>query len=151
MNDIIEKNYNAVMGRVAYRVPPQDAEDVTQEIFMAICESIDSFNGKSALSTWMRRIEFNKIADYYRKRGPTTLHPCPAQVDFSARRKVEENLIVWDMLKQLDDKSKETLTMLFLEQFTLSEAADELHLSYEAIRSRRRRAIKNAGKLLEVQ
>ncbi len=45
-----------------------DAEDVTQEIFLAIYRSIGSFRGQSALSTWIYRVAMNHCLEFRRKR-----------------------------------------------------------------------------------
>ena len=38
---------------------PQDAEDVLQETFLNAFRAIDSFEGRSSLSTWLYRIAYN--------------------------------------------------------------------------------------------
>ncbi len=40
-----------------------EAEDVTQEVFIEVFESINGFNQKSKLSTWLYRIATNKALD----------------------------------------------------------------------------------------
>ena len=37
---------------------PQDAEDIAQETFVKVYMSISSFNGQSAITTWMYRIVY---------------------------------------------------------------------------------------------
>ncbi len=43
------------------------AEDLVQETFLAACESLDKFKGKSEPKTWLFGILNNKIADHFRK------------------------------------------------------------------------------------
>jgi DNA-directed RNA polymerase specialized sigma24 family protein len=38
----------------------QDAEDVTQEVFVNLHQTLSSFKGQSQLSTWIYRITVNK-------------------------------------------------------------------------------------------
>src|SRR5205807_1675133 len=45
-----------------------DAEDVTQEIFIAIHRAIGKFQGASALGTWIYRIAMNHCLEFRRKR-----------------------------------------------------------------------------------
>ncbi len=47
---------------------PNDAEDITQEVFIEIFKSLPTFHGKSALSTWIHRIAINKSYDYLKKK-----------------------------------------------------------------------------------
>lgn len=43
-----------------------DAMDVSQEVFIKIYESIDSFRGDSKVTTWLYRISVNKSLNYLR-------------------------------------------------------------------------------------
>ena len=45
-----------------------DAMDVSQEVFIKIYESIDSFRGDSKVTTWLYRISVNKSLNYLRSR-----------------------------------------------------------------------------------
>ena len=45
----------------------QDAEDVAQEVFLAVHQSIDSFRGQSKLSSWIFRIAVTKSLDFVRR------------------------------------------------------------------------------------
>jgi RNA polymerase sigma-70 factor (ECF subfamily) len=45
-----------------------DAEDVTQEIFLAIYKGIGNFRGNSTLGTWIYRIAMNHCLEFRRKR-----------------------------------------------------------------------------------
>jgi RNA polymerase sigma-70 factor (ECF subfamily) len=45
----------------------EDAEDLSQEIFIEIIKSVDSFKGRSAFSTWVYRIVVNRSLNTIRK------------------------------------------------------------------------------------
>jgi RNA polymerase sigma-70 factor (ECF subfamily) len=45
----------------------EDAEDLSQEVFLEIFRSISRFKKKSSLSTWIYRITVNKSLDHLRK------------------------------------------------------------------------------------
>ena len=45
-----------------------DAEDVTQEIFVAVYKGLGRFRGNSALGTWIYRIAMNHCLEFRRKR-----------------------------------------------------------------------------------
>lgn len=42
----------------------EDADDVLQNAFLKIWKSLDSFQGKSSLSTWLYRIAINEALDF---------------------------------------------------------------------------------------
>ncbi|MFN3763501.1 MAG: RNA polymerase sigma factor, partial [Anaerolineae bacterium] len=46
----------------------EDAEDLTQETFLAALQSAHRFRGDSRLRTWLFRIAAHKIADHWRSR-----------------------------------------------------------------------------------
>ncbi len=55
--------YNACLGVLRSQ---EDAEDVTQEVFVEIYRSINSFKEEAKLSTWMYRIAMTKSLDFLR-------------------------------------------------------------------------------------
>jgi RNA polymerase sigma-70 factor (ECF subfamily) len=57
--------YNTVLGIVQNA---EDAEDVSQEVFIQVYESIKSFKGDSKFSTWIYRIAVTKSLDLLRRK-----------------------------------------------------------------------------------
>jgi RNA polymerase sigma-70 factor (ECF subfamily) len=47
----------------------EDAEDIAQDVFVEIFNSIEKFKGDSKLSTWIYRITTNKCLEFIRKRN----------------------------------------------------------------------------------
>ncbi len=47
----------------------QDAEDVSQDVFVAVYQSLSSFRGDAKLSTWIYRITVSKCLDEIKKRN----------------------------------------------------------------------------------
>ena len=45
----------------------EDAEDVAQDVFLEVYQSVDGFRGQSRLSTWIYRIAVTKSLDFVRK------------------------------------------------------------------------------------
>ena len=60
-----EMVYNTAIGILQNA---EDAEDVTQETFMQVFESVASFKGESKFSTWLYRITVSKAMDHIRKK-----------------------------------------------------------------------------------
>ena len=57
--------YNTALGIVQ---SDEDAEDIAQEVFVKVYESIHSFKGESKFSTWMYRITVTRSLDHLRKK-----------------------------------------------------------------------------------
>lgn len=57
--------YNTVLGILTNS---EDAEDVSQEVFVQVYESIGNFKGASKLSTWLYRIAVTKSMDHLRRK-----------------------------------------------------------------------------------
>ena len=47
----------------------EDAEDIAQEVFVEVFNSIHKFKGDSKLSTWIYRITTNKCLEFIRKKN----------------------------------------------------------------------------------
>lgn len=47
---------------------PEDAKDISQEVFIKVYKSLNNFNEKSAFSTWIYRVAVNTCIDEIRKR-----------------------------------------------------------------------------------
>lgn len=67
-NQIVH-NYKDRILNVCYRfvLNKEDAEDLTQEVFIEIYKSFGSFKGDSGIYTWIYRIAVNKSLDFLRK------------------------------------------------------------------------------------
>lgn len=57
--------YNTVLG---FLQSTEDAEDVTQDVFIKVFESIQQFKGESALSTWVYRVAVTSALEYIRRK-----------------------------------------------------------------------------------
>ena len=66
--DLVEKYqpylYNLALRLVYY---PQDAQDLSQDVWIKILKSIDSFEEKSDFKTWSYRIMINLFLNQKRK------------------------------------------------------------------------------------
>lgn len=67
---LLIKKYEANVFRTAigFLHNKQDAEDITQDVFIKVYQSLSSFSGKAAFSTWLYRITVNTSLNYLRKK-----------------------------------------------------------------------------------
>ncbi|MEI6891931.1 MAG: sigma-70 family RNA polymerase sigma factor [Pontiella sp.] len=67
---LVDRYYQKIYG-LTYNMTSnrEDAEDLTQEIFIKAFEALPRFKGKSSFYTWLYRIGVNKTINYRKKRN----------------------------------------------------------------------------------
>lgn len=67
----IYKDYNLLIYNVAlnYVQNVEDAEEITQDVFVKIYNSFDNFNNKSSIKTWIYRIAINQSLDFLKRKN----------------------------------------------------------------------------------
>ena len=137
--------------KVRRLVPIEDAEDVTQDIFLNLVCSIDNFQGKSAFATWFNKIVVNRVADYHRKsfrhRSRFILEEDILKQEPS--HEVENEVEMNDLLMKLPKPYREVLFLRLCHDLPFREIASILGIAYEAARSRYRRGIRCAARKIE--
>ena len=70
--ELLERHYDTLY-RVAYRFTGSeaDAEDIAQDVCLALADKIASFRGQSQFSTWLYRVAMNACRDFARKQKTT--------------------------------------------------------------------------------
>ncbi|MEZ4593821.1 MAG: sigma-70 family RNA polymerase sigma factor [Chloroflexota bacterium] len=134
----------------------QDAEDVLQETFLNAFRAIDSFEGRSSLSTWLYRIAYN--AAMMRLRRPKTRTISVEETMNETPGYIPRQLFDWcclpeetydseevqTELRQAIAAMPETLQMVFLlrelEGMSTEETANTLDISPSAAKVRLHRA-----------
>jgi RNA polymerase sigma factor (sigma-70 family) len=68
--EIYETYKNKVFNTViSYLQNKEDAEEITQDVFIEIYRSLNRFEGRSSLSTWIYRISVNKSLDFIKSKN----------------------------------------------------------------------------------
>lgn len=154
--------YNTALGIVQNS---EDAEDVTQEVFIQVYRSIDQFKGDARLSTWIYRITTTKALDHIRSRKRkkrfafiTSLFGANDElihepVDFQhpgvALDRKEQAALLFKMIEQLPENQKVAFTLHKTEELSYQEIAEVMKMSVSAVESLLFRARQNLRKLLE--
>ena len=142
-----------------------DAEEVTQDVFMAVWSSIEGFKGESSLTTWVYRIAVTRSLDLIKSRNRkkrfafiTSLtsdqnqikhHP----VDWVHPGVIEENrekaAYLFRAIDQLPENQRIAFTLSKIEQLSQKEIADVMKINEGAIESLLQRAKQNLRKYLD--
>ena len=153
--------YQPIVYGVALRFmgSPEDAEDVTQEVFTKVWRSLDAFNNSSTLKTWIYRIAVNTCIDHSRKPWKKlglrstgldeSLEEGEGMALVSSDESAEGKLIAQEKAAQvrkaitrLRPHLKAVLVLKDLEELSYDEISSVLGLSMGTISSRLNRARK---------
>ena len=115
---ILNRYSGQVFNLIAHIVPcKEDAEELTQDVFIKVFRQLSSFKEESCFSTWIYRIATNTALSAARKRKHNTLH-----LDDAAYSNIHDEIID----EALDNDSEEQLQRL-------SEAIDRLNAEERAL------------------
>jgi RNA polymerase sigma-70 factor (ECF subfamily) len=150
------RHLTTVYKRVAYLIPEEDVEDVTQEVFIAVMRSLKTFKGDSKFSTWLRVITNRQIANYYRKNKQMLKDGHLDQDDSSLHRKStptsrdtqDRRIYIQQCLMGVPDHYREIILLRFVEGLKFQEIATLQGKSLDAVKSVFRRAIEAMRKEL---
>ncbi len=150
------RHLTTVYKRVAYLIPENDVEDVTQEVFIAMMRSLKTFKGDSKFSTWLRVITNRQIANYYRKNNQTLKDSQLDQDDPSLPRKStlktrdtqDRRIYIQQSLMGVPDHYREIILLRFVDGLKFQEIAVLQGKSLDAVKSVFRRAIEAMRKEL---
>ena len=151
-----------VYSRVRYTTPATDVEDVTQEIFIAMLDSLPSFRADAKFSTWLFTLTKNKVAENYRKRSRkketmqvdleyADLEPVEQSRDLRKTSTLDDRITIRHALNNIHRTYREVLLLRFANDMKLNEIAEYLDKGEEATKSLFRRAMSALKKELEVE
>jgi len=134
----------------------EDAEEITQDVFVKVYNKIDTFKSQSSIKTWIYRICINQSLDFIKskqtkKRGllqslfslsdnqanwyPVEMnHP---GIELEQKEAVEK---IFRAINQLPDNQKTAIILLKIEQKSQVETAEIMEISVKALESLFRRA-----------
>ncbi len=146
----IYRGHSGMVYRLALRMLSrvEDAEEVTQQVFLAVHRSLKTFEGKASLKTWIYRIAVNCSLNLLKKRKNRFEVPWMEGFDPADTKSVTEQKIaaeegqskVADLLECLNEDQKVCILLRAQEGLTYEEIADVLHINVNTVRSRLSRA-----------
>ena len=135
---------------------PEDAEEVLQDVFLTVCRKINSFEGKSAFSSWLFRVTVNSSLMKMRKRKSSRMvaledvqehvrdrwicektEQNPADLE-TYRGEVRKHLT--KEIAQLPDEYRPVFVLRDVDGMSNKEVGSILGLSIPAVKSRLHRA-----------
>jgi RNA polymerase sigma-70 factor, ECF subfamily len=148
---VVDAYQNRVYGFVRRMVPnPDEAADVTQEVFIRAFQSFERFDGRASVRTWLFRIAHNLCIDRARRhrRAPVEVGlvdpEMGEEIDVADARWEPERLaldgelqsIVEDAIRSMSEKLRSVLLLHDKEDMTYEEIAEMLSLPVGTVKSR---------------
>ncbi|MEQ5790749.1 sigma-70 family RNA polymerase sigma factor [Muricauda sp. NFXS6] len=151
MKEEIEPHYRPLHNFVKKRVNnAQDAEDLTQEIFLKFAKSWDD-KVHIHLKAWLYTIARNRITDYYRTRKTSSreLHDMAMEDEGDRDRAMEElSGCIRYFVRELPVHYRQVLQLYAMEELSQKEIAKRLDMNHATVRSKVQRGRKKLKGLI---
>ena len=128
----------------------EDAEEVTQDVFISIHKNLRSFRFRSSFKTWIYRIATNKAINSYRKRSKERGKKIPFDDEIAAEEigtpgvssldEEHRKKLVSVMLESLPLEQRACVILKDIEGLKYEEIARALNININTVRSRLKRA-----------
>lgn len=136
----------------------EEAEECAQDVFLKVYNSIDSFEGKSSIKTWIYRITINTSLDYLKKRQRKKWLPFFSNhkelevVEFNhpgielEDKEAVQNLM--NLMHELPENQRTAILLKSIEGLQQSEIAEVMQITVKSAESLLSRAKNNLKKKL---
>lgn len=153
--------YNTALGIVQQA---EDAEDITQEVFIQVMNSIGSFKGESKLSTWIYRVSVTKSLEQLRRKKRkkrfavfSMFAPEEKEEEMAAEfdhpgvvmENKEKARLLFRATKELPDNQRVAFILNKTEGLSYREVSEVMQLSVSSVESLLHRAKQHLQKILE--
>ncbi len=147
-----EMLYRALVDRVHRLVlrivGPDDADDVTQEVFIRILTSLESYRGHAAFTTWVHRVAVNESLQFLR-RNKRKLHTVSLEENnapashcsiCTSNERLEQSEVFEVAYSQLQPEQRALLELREVQQQSYAEIAEILDIPQGTVGSRLNKA-----------
>jgi RNA polymerase sigma-70 factor (ECF subfamily) len=159
--DPIVARFRRKVFHIAYKFTGKhdEAEDLTQEIFLKVFRSLEKFNRDADFSTWLSSVARNYCIDHYRARKRERevlvedllafdLAPASSGNPHRALEERDRRSFLRRGLEMLPGKLREAVVLRDLQGLSYQEMADQLHLPEGTVKSRINRGREELARLL---
>ena len=164
-DEIYLEHYKMVFNlALQYVQNTEDAEEITQDVFVKIFDNLNSFKKQSSLKTWIYRMAINQSLDFIKAKNaqkrsflssifnindsnfkfkPSNFnHP---GIELEQKEACQK---IFEAINQLSDNQKTALILLKIENKSQAETAEIMNLKVKALESLFQRAKNNLEILL---
>ncbi len=137
----------------------EEAEEVSQDVFIKVYKSLPNFKGDSKVSTWVYRIAYNTCLDRIKKIKKKRMHTdlnhidqiAYADLDTAYHKMVmaERSEMIERCLSKLSAEDAGVLTLFYLEEKNLQEMEETTNIPVNTLKVRLFRARKRLASVME--
>lgn len=135
-----------------------DANDVLQNSFIKAWTNLDSFQGKSSISTWLYRIAINEALDFLRKKKAATANVSADEEPAVAARLMgdpyfdgdQAQAMLQEAVARLPDVQRTVFTLKYFDDMKYSEISKLLDTSEGALKASYHLAVKKISEYLHL-
>lgn len=164
-DDIYKEHKNLVYNlSLQYTQNMEEAEEITQDVFVTVHQKLHTFNNQSSIKTWIYRITINKSLDHLKAKKRKkrfgflfSLSNEEEQINTSISNfnhpgvlleQQEATAAIFKCINQLPENQKNAIILLKIEHLPIVEVAAILNTSIKAVESLFQRGKKNLENLL---
>ncbi len=131
------------------------AEDLTQETFLLCWQKAATFQGRSSLKTWLRRIAYNRFLDALRRNRlpPAQLLPVdltdPGSGPGQQAQLGDDLKQVLTAIQGLGQQLRDVLVLHYQQEMSLQEVADLLDCPIGTVKWRVHKALRKLREILD--
>ncbi len=138
----------------------EDAEEITQDVFVSVFKSLDDFNKNAKVSTWIYRITINKSLDFLKAKNTKKRFGFLTSLFHADSNELKHDISTFDhpgvqleskeaiqqlfsLINTLPENQKTVLILVKIENKSPSEVAEIMKMSYKGVESLLQRAKTN--------
>ena len=137
---------------------PDDALDLMQDTFVAVCRNLSGFRGDASFKSWLLKIAHYRCIEFYRRKKPTvdfdevpeayeqTDEFCPELAMVVDQQNVE----LIKAMSELPVNQRAVIEMKFFQFLTFEDIAVQLGISSNTVKSRLYAGLSKMKQVLEV-
>jgi RNA polymerase sigma-70 factor (ECF subfamily) len=137
----------------------EDAEEVSQDVFLKAFRKISSFKGDSKFSTWLYRIAFNEAVSFTRKKSLQTVDlneevtelgdDDPGTYELMGLDNREQKALIRETLADLDEIESVLITLYYAEDCSVEEISKITGLSASNVKVKLHRTRKKMYSIMD--
>lgn len=139
---IYETYFDRIFNKIRSMVSnTQDAEDIAQEVFVAVYKNLGKFNNKSSIYTWIYKITLSKVYDFFRKRKKE-FNLDYEFIDVSYEQS-DNNILLKERLSVIKEEERKIVLLHNIYGYKFREIGKYLNIQLSTVKSKYYKSIKD--------